>query len=78
VFDGATLDTALWESDPAKARRYTGPQRFTPDLPVLKEVAVAGDFEAVLRFGIGLSGQAATKIEELSSPARLVIDFREQ
>jgi len=75
VFDGATLDTARWELDPGKARRYTGPERITPDLALLKEVAVAGDFEAVLSFGIGLSGETKLEVHELSSPARLVIDF---
>jgi hypothetical protein len=78
VFDGATLDTMLWESDPGKARRYTGPKRITPDLPLLKEVAVAGNFEAVLSFGVGLSGQATMDVQELTSPARLVIDLRGQ
>jgi hypothetical protein len=78
VFDGGTLDTAPRESDPAKARRYTGPERITPDLPLLREVAIAGDFEAVLSFGVGLSGPARTDVQVLSSPARLVIDFRGQ
>lgn len=78
VCDGATLDTARWESDPAKARRYTGPERITPDLPLLKEVVIAGDFEAVLSFGVGLAGPARVDVQELSSPARLVIDFRGQ
>jgi len=78
VFDGAVLDTAQWESDPAKSRRYTGPDRITPGLPLVKEVAIAGSFEAVLSFGVGLSGQAEMKVEVLSSPARLVIDFRRQ
>lgn len=78
VFDGATLDTAQWESDPAKARRYLGPERITPDLPLIKEVAVAGNFEAVLSFGVGLAGPVKVDVMELSSPARLVIDFRGQ
>jgi len=78
VFDGAVLDTAQWESDPAKSRRYTGPDRITPDLPLLKEIAISGDFEAVLSFGVGLSGQTEFKVDELSSPSRLVIDFRGQ
>jgi len=78
VFDGGTLDTARWELDPAKARRYTGPDRITPDLALLKEVVIAGDFEAVLSFGVGLSGEANLEVQELSSPARLVIDLRGQ
>lgn len=78
VFDGAVLDTARWENDPGKSRRYTGPERITPGLPLLKEVAISGDFEAVLSFGIGLSGEARMEVQELSSPARLVIDIRGQ
>jgi hypothetical protein len=78
VFDGGMLNTAARESDPAKARRYSGPQRITPELALLKEVAVAGDFEAVLSFGVGLSGPVKVDTQELSSPARLVIDFRGQ
>jgi hypothetical protein len=64
--------------DPAKARRYTGPERITPDLPLLKEVVIAGNFEAVLSFGVGLAGPARVEVRELSSPARLVIDFHRQ
>ena len=78
VFDGGTLDTTRWESDPRKARRYTGPERITPDLSLLKEVVISGDFEAVLSFGVGLSGQTRMQVRELSAPARLVIDFRGQ
>jgi hypothetical protein len=55
VFPGGTLDTAPREPDPSKARRYTGPTRLTPGYPLLAELAVAGDFEAVLSFGLGLS-----------------------
>jgi hypothetical protein len=74
VFHGATLDTSPRESDPANARRYTGPQRVTPNLPLLKDVAVAGDFEAVLSFGIGLARPAGLRVQTLTAPARLVVD----
>lgn len=55
AFHGARLDTSPVESDPRKARRYTGPTRLTPRYPDLQELAVSGDFEAVLSFGLGLS-----------------------
>jgi hypothetical protein len=77
VFDPARLDTTPVDG-PDKARRYTGPDRITPDLSLLKEVAIAGDFEAVLSFGVGLSGETTFEVQELTSPARLVIDFRSQ
>jgi hypothetical protein len=71
----ATLDTAPREPDPSKARRYTGPRRITPRLPLLREVAVAGDFEGVVTFGVGLDHPAGITISTLTTPARLVIDF---
>ncbi len=58
--------------DPA---RYAGRSRVTPNLPLLKEVAAAGQFEAVLSFGVGLDRVAATRVLTLTGPARLVIDF---
>jgi hypothetical protein len=56
AFHGARLDTAPIESDPSQARRYSGPSRLTPRYALLQELAISGDFEAVLSFGIGLSG----------------------
>jgi len=73
VFDG-TLDTAPRESDPGEAQRYEGPKRVAPGLPVIKEVAVSGDFEFVLSFGVGLSRPACVTAKTSSGPARLVID----
>jgi hypothetical protein len=75
VFDGATLDTSASESDPSKAQRYHGPVRLTPGLPLVKDVAVAGDFERVLSFGVGLARPAGLRVQTLTAPARVVIDF---
>ncbi|WP_203906406.1 AMIN-like domain-containing (lipo)protein [Rhizocola hellebori] len=74
VFDG-TLDTAGREPDPGKARKYTGPTRITPGLPVLKEVAAAGDFEFVLSFGVGMGRPACVTAKTQTGPARLVLDL---
>src|SRR5215218_3449408 len=74
VFDG-TLDTAPRESDPAQARKYTGPTRITVSLPVLKEVAVSGDFEFVLSFGVGLGKAACITAKTQAGPARLVLQI---
>ena len=74
VFHGGTLDTSPRESDPSKVQRYSGPKRMTPDFPILKDVAVAGDFEATLSFGIGLSRRAQVREQTLTNPARLVIE----
>jgi hypothetical protein len=75
VFDGARLDTAAVESDPAKALRYAGPRRLTPRYPVLRELAVAGDFEAMLSFGVGLARPAGLGVRTQTDPARVVLDI---
>lgn len=76
VFHGGTLDTSPRESDPSKVERYLGPSRLTPGLPLVKEVVVAGDFEAVLSFGVGLAETADFDVETLASPPRVVITLR--
>jgi len=50
----STVDQRL--SDPR--RTYTGPTVITPDLPSLAQMRLAGDFEAVLSFGLGLHASA--------------------
>jgi len=76
VFHGGTTDTARYAPDPETAPRYSGPLRLTPNYALLKELAVAGDFEAVLSFGIGIDHVAGLHVQTLASPPRLVIDFR--
>jgi hypothetical protein len=73
AFHGARLDTAPVVSDPAQAERYTGPTRFTPGYPVLRELATAGDFEAVLSFGLGLSTVAG--LSSSSAPGVFTLDL---
>ena len=73
AFHGARLDTAPVVSDPAQAKRYTGPTRLTPGYPVLRELAAAGDFEAVLSFGLGLSTVAG--VSSLSAPGVFTLDL---
>jgi hypothetical protein len=75
VFHGATLDNSFQISRPSEACRYGGPQRVTPDLPQVKEVAVAGDFEAVLSFGIGVERRSTPRVFQLTKPSRVVIDL---
>lgn len=71
---GATLDTAFQESNPADARSYPGPQRIHPQLRQVKDVAVAGDFETVLSFGIGMDHRAPFRILRLADPSRIALD----
>jgi len=76
VFHGATTDTARYAPDPDTAPRYSGPLRLAPNYALLKELALAGDFEAVLSFGIGVDHVVGLHVQTLASPPRLVIDFR--
>ena len=75
VFHGATTDTAPVASDPGSAPRYAGPLRLSPDYGLLKELAIAGDFEGQLSFGIGVDHVVDLRVQELTSPSRIVIDF---
>jgi len=54
---------------------YTGTTDFQPGLPILQELAMAGDFEAVSTWIAGLSGPACTRVTVLTGPSRLVIDL---
>jgi hypothetical protein len=49
----------------------------TPGYPTLKQVSIAGDFEAVLSFGIGLDRTAGFQVTRLRSPDRVVVDVAE-
>jgi hypothetical protein len=48
---------------------------FSPGLPSLKEVAPAGDFEAVVSYGLGVDHRVPFKVLELSGPPRIAIDI---
>ena len=47
----------------------------SPGLPSLKEIAPAGDFEAVVTYGLGVDHRVPFKVLELSNPPRLAIDL---
>jgi hypothetical protein len=66
---------AHWTATPIRA--YAGPSTVTPGYPTLKQVSIAGDFEAVLSFGIGLDRTAGFQVTRLQSPDRLVVDIAE-
>ena len=44
------------------------------DLAALRDLAVTGDFEAVVSFGIGLAARTPFLVARLASPSRIVID----
>jgi len=59
----------------SKGQVSYGPERRTYALPELIQVANAGDFEAVLRFGVGVAKQEPFHVLTLSNPSRFVIDI---
>jgi hypothetical protein len=44
-------------------------------LPVLSQVAIAGDFEGYVHIGVGLTGVVGYRVTELTGPSRLAVDF---
>ncbi len=46
----------------------------TPLCPNLRQVKLAGDFEGVVTFGIGLRRKTGFRVFRLSAPSRVVID----
>jgi hypothetical protein len=75
AIQGATMNNAFQTSDTVPLAAYTGPKRITPNLPSIKEVADAGDFEAVLSMGVGVGAKVGFRVLKLADPARLVIDI---
>ena len=55
--------------------QVTAPTRMQPKLPIVKEIVSAGDFEAVVTYGIGVGRKAETRIITLAGESRVVIDF---
>jgi hypothetical protein len=60
---------------PGGASVYTGPVLQQYRFPVLRGVALTGDFEAVVSFGIALRRHAHVSVGVLHSPNRIVIDL---
>jgi hypothetical protein len=58
---------------------YKGPRRIdgsAAGTSVVQEVVRSGDFEAVLSWVVGLSDRVDFRVRTASSPARLIVDFR--
>jgi hypothetical protein len=66
------LTPARAHSDDGQA---TAPNHMAPQLPLVKAIVSAGDFEGVVGYGIGLGKKAYTRILTMDNPNRLVIDF---
>jgi len=55
---------------------YTGPRKITPaGMHYVREITKTGDFEAVLRWTIGLSEKRPFKVTTSGSPPRLTIEI---
>ena len=72
---GATMDNSFQVTDPSRVMRYDGPRRLTPRLPLVQDIAEAGDFEADLTFGLGLTREAPVRVSVLTDPTRVVVDL---
>ena len=58
---------------------YKGPRRIdgaSVGASVVQELVRTGDFEAVLSWAIGLSDKVDFRVTTATSPARLIVDFR--
>jgi hypothetical protein len=51
------------------------PRVLTPLCPNLRQVKVAGDFEGVVSFGLGLRHRAGFRVFRVTSPTRVVVDI---
>jgi hypothetical protein len=58
---------------------YKGPRRIEGSAvgtSIVREVVRVGDFEAVLNWAVGLDERVDFRVRTASSPARLIVDFR--
>jgi hypothetical protein len=58
---------------------YKGPRRIdgsTAGTSIVREVVRTGDFEAVLSWVVGLEDRVDFRVRTATSPARLIVDFR--
>ncbi|HEY3091281.1 MAG TPA: hypothetical protein VGJ59_24805 [Jatrophihabitantaceae bacterium] len=54
------------------------PSTLTPEFPTLRQVRIAGDFEAVVSFGLGLRDRVGFRVFSLTNPTRVVVDVAHQ
>lgn len=60
---------------PDYTKSYAGPTDLTPGYPMLVELKIAGDFEGVSSWYVGMTAGACVRVFTLSAPDRLVIDL---
>lgn len=54
------------------------PSLLAPEFPTLRQVRIAGDFEAVVSFGLGLRDRVGFRVFALTNPTRVVVDVAHQ
>ena len=57
------------------ARTYQGPPKFWVGYPELRQVAVVGDFEAVVSVALGVARRNGFHVFTLRDPGRVVVDI---
>jgi hypothetical protein len=50
------------------------PSRLPVGLPTVREIVLAGDFEGVVSYGLGLQSRAGYRLLTLTNPSRVVLD----
>lgn len=56
------------------AGQMTAPGRIKANLPNVKEIVGAGDFEGVVSYGIGVNHKSETRVITMAGPSRVVVD----
>lgn len=75
VFVGGNVFLSLTFPRAGSMGSYTGPSDYPVSLPIVTDVKLTENFEGVLRWGIGLTQLTCPRVSQLSTPARLVLDF---
>ncbi|HEX5493650.1 MAG TPA: hypothetical protein VFX70_03625 [Mycobacteriales bacterium] len=60
---------------PTSTVTHAPQDRISPHFPMLRELAGAGDFEAVTSYGVGLADRSGLRVSTLAAPNRMVVDF---
>jgi hypothetical protein len=68
------LDADL--TKPSAPRTYTGPLRISPGMPEIAELVRTGGFEGVLTWAVGVRDRVDFRVTTLTSPPRVIVDFR--
>ena len=71
----AFLQVSLFPATALSEEGPFGPVPSVAGLAALRDLAVAGDFEAGVTFGIGVAGRTGFRVLQLDAPSRVAIDI---